>query len=188
MSATSKSPWVLHYDASSCNGCDIEVLAALTPLYDVERFGIINTGNPKHADVFLITGSVNERQIPVIRQLYAQMLEPKVVVACGICACTGGVFKECYNSLGGVDVAIPVDVYAPGCAVRPESIIDAVVQGLGVLEEKRALLAAGKLEPAELPAYPSAAEKLVQGVRVDTAWQETVAAERVCASEESAQV
>lgn len=172
MSAISKSPWVLHYDASSCNGCDIEVLAALTPLYDVERFGIINTGNPKHADVLLITGSVNERQIPVIRQLYEQMLEPKVVVACGICACTGGVFKECYNSLGGVDVAIPVDVYAPGCAVRPESIIDAVVQGLGVLEEKSKLLAAGKLAPATMPAYPSAAEKLVQGVSVGAAWQE----------------
>ena len=51
-----KSPWVLHYDGSSCNGCDIEVLAALMPKYDIERFGIINTGNPKHADVFLITG------------------------------------------------------------------------------------------------------------------------------------
>ena len=51
----SKSPWVLHYDGSSCNGCDIEVLATMTPLYDVERFGIINTGNPKHADVLLLT-------------------------------------------------------------------------------------------------------------------------------------
>ncbi|MDR2036266.1 MAG: NADH-quinone oxidoreductase subunit NuoB [Coriobacteriales bacterium] len=176
MSAVSKSPWVLHYDASSCNGCDIEVLAALTPLYDVERFGIINTGNPKHADVFLITGSVNELQVPIIRQLYEQMLEPKVVVACGICACTGGVFKECYNTLGGVDVAIPVDVYAPGCAVRPETIIDAVVAGLGVLEEKSALLKKGELVSPEMPPLPSAADKMVQGERVSDTWKNNIAA------------
>lgn len=175
MSGSIKSPWVLHYDASSCNGCDIEVLAALAPLYDVERFGIINTGNPKHADVFLITGSVNERQVPIIRQLYEQMLEPKVVVACGICACTGGVFKECYNNLGGVDVAIPVDVYAPGCAVRPETIIDAVVQGLGVLEDKRQKLAAGTLERTALPAKPSAANKVINGESVAASWRKTIA-------------
>ena len=59
MSFFSKSPWILHYDGSSCNGCDIEVLACLTPLYDVERFGVLNTGNPKHADILLVTGSVN---------------------------------------------------------------------------------------------------------------------------------
>ncbi|MDR1713569.1 MAG: NADH-quinone oxidoreductase subunit NuoB [Coriobacteriales bacterium] len=166
MSSTIKSPWLIHYDASSCNGCDIEVLACLTPMYDVERFGIINTGNPKHADIFLVTGSVNERNISVVRQIYEQMLEPKVVIACGICACSGGIFKECYNTLGGVDVAIPVDVYAPGCAVRPEAIIDAVVCGLGVLEEKRAALAAGELPPAELPELPTAADKQLDGVSV----------------------
>ena len=188
MSASIKSPWVLHYDASSCNGCDIEVLAALTPLFDVERFGIINTGNPKHADVFLITGSVNEIQVSVVRQLYEQMLEPKVVVACGVCACTGGVFKECYNTLGGADVAIPVDVYAPGCAIRPEAIIDAVVQGLGVLEEKRALLAQGKLEPAEMPSLPSAANKCVQGQSVALSWKEAIAlAQKQPSIEESTQ-
>ncbi len=137
MSSTSKSPWLIHYDGSSCNGCDIEVLACLTPMYDVERFGIINTGNPKHADVLLITGSVNEQNINVVKQIYDQMLEPKVVVACGVCACTGGIFRDTYNVIGGVDQAIPVDVYAPGCAVRPETIINAVVEGLGVLEQKR---------------------------------------------------
>jgi ech hydrogenase subunit C len=142
MSAIAKSPWLIHYDASSCNGCDIEVLAALTPLYDVERFGIINTGNPKHADIFLVTGSVNARCKEVIKQIYDQMLEPKVVVACGACACTGGVFRDCYNILGGADTVVPVDVYAPGCAIRPETIIDAVVQGLAILEEKRKKLEA----------------------------------------------
>ena len=137
MSYITKSPWLIHYDGSSCNGCDIEVLACLTPMYDVERFGIINTGNPKHADIFLVTGSVNEQNKDVVKQIYEQMPEPKVVVAVGICACSGCVFKQCYNILGGVDNAIPVDVYVPGCAARPEAIIDGVVKGLAVLQEKR---------------------------------------------------
>ena len=141
MSYISKSPWVIHYDGSSCNGCDIEVLAALTPLYDAERFGVVNTGNPKHADIFLVTGSVNERNKAVVKEIYEQMVEPKVVVACGICACTAGIFKDV---LGGVDSVIPVDVYAPGCAIRPEAIIDAVVEGIGILEQKRAALESGK--------------------------------------------
>lgn len=137
MSFFSKSPWILHYDASSCNGCDIEVLACLTPLYDVERFGVVNTGNPKHADILLITGSVNERNIDIIENLYRQMPDPKVVVAVGACACSGGIFARAYNIQGGVDKVLPVDVYVPGCAARPESIIDGVVKGIGALEEKR---------------------------------------------------
>jgi ech hydrogenase subunit C len=142
MTAFSKSPWVIHYDASSCNGCDIEVLACLMPNFDVERLGIINTGNPKHADVFLVTGSVNVKNAPVIRNIYAQMPEPKVVVAIGICATSGGIFRECYNIMGGVDTVIPVDVYVPGCAARPEAIIDGVVRSLDILEEKHRCMAA----------------------------------------------
>ena len=137
MTSISKSPWLLHYDGSSCNGCDIEVLACLTPVYDVERFGIINTGNPKHADIFLITGGINSQNEPVVKQIYSQMPHPKVVVAVGICACNGGIFKECYNILGGVDMVLPVDIYVPGCAARPEAIIDCVVKAVALLQEKR---------------------------------------------------
>lgn len=137
MSYMSKSPWIIHYDATSCNGCDIEILASLTPMYDIERFGIINTGNPKHADILLLSGSVNEQSKQVILNLYTQMPDPKVVVAIGACACSGGVFRECYNVQGGADKILPVDVYIPGCAVRPEALIDGVVKALGVLEEKR---------------------------------------------------
>jgi len=147
MAYMKRSPWIIHYDGSSCNGCDIEVLACLTPLYDVERFGIINTGNPKHADIFVVTGSVNEQNREVIRNIYEQMPQPKVVAALGICACSGGIFRECYNVEGGMDRVIPVDVYVPGCPVRPEQIIDGVVKALGVLEEKRARMKAGA--PAE---------------------------------------
>jgi ech hydrogenase subunit C len=137
MSLFKRSPWILHYDGSSCNGCDIEVLACLTPLYDVERFGVVNTGNPKHADILLVTGSVNERNIEIIQNLYRQMPDPKVVVAVGACACSGGIFARAYNIQGGIDQVVPVDVYVPGCAARPESIIDGVVSGIAALEQKR---------------------------------------------------
>ena len=108
MAKLAKSPWLLHYDASSCNGCDIEVLDCTTPRFDIERFGIINTGDPFQADILLVTGGVNAQSEAVVKQIYSQMPNPKVVVAVGICACTGGVFKECYNIKGGVDTVIPV--------------------------------------------------------------------------------
>ena len=139
MNKLKRSPWMLHYDASSCNGCDIEVLACTTPKYDIERFGIINTGNPFHADILLITGDcyVDHPSFGVVKQIYSQMPNPKVVVAVGICACTGGIFKECYNILGGIDTVIPVDVYVPGCAARPQSIIDGVLRAVEILEKKK---------------------------------------------------
>jgi len=130
------SPWVLHFDCGSCNGCDIEVLACLTPVYDVERFGMINVGNPMHADVFLVTGTVNHRNKKVLRNLYDQIPDPKVVVAIGACGLTGGIFRETYNVVGGVDKVIPVDVYVPGCPAKPEAIIDGVVLSLEKFKEK----------------------------------------------------
>ncbi|NDV20255.1 NADH-quinone oxidoreductase subunit B [Pseudodesulfovibrio sp. JC047] len=131
-----KSPWIIHFDCGSCNGCDIEVLACLTPLYDIERFGIVNVGNPKHADVLLVTGTVNHRNKKVLRNLYDQMPEPKAVIAIGACGNSGGVFREAYNVIGGVDKVIPVDVYVPGCPARPEAIIDGVVVGLAKFAQK----------------------------------------------------
>jgi NADH-quinone oxidoreductase subunit B len=131
-----KSPWVLHYNASSCNGCDIEILACMTPLYDMERFGMVNVGNPKHADILVVTGSVNTRNKDVLKNIYEQMPEPKVVVAVGVCAATGGVFRDTYNVLGGVDKVIPVDVYVPGCPAKPEAIIDGLYKATEILKEK----------------------------------------------------
>lgn len=142
MAFVSRSPWILHYDGSSCNGCDIEVLAALSPVYDAERLGVVNTGNPKHADILLITGSVNEQNRQVIYNLYEQMPDPKVVAAVGICATSGGIFAECYNVLGGISKILPVDVFIPGCAARPEAIIDGVIEATKILADKRAKLAA----------------------------------------------
>ncbi|MEJ5364890.1 MAG: NADH-quinone oxidoreductase subunit B family protein [Desulfosoma sp.] len=142
-----KSPWLLHYDCGSCNGCDIEVLACLTPIYDLERFGVVNVGNPLHADILLVTGTVNHRNKRVLRNLYEQMPRPKVVIAVGSCALTGGVFREAYNVVGGVAKVIPVDVYVPGCPVKPEAVIDGVILGLERFRRKKS----GKnlLEPGD---------------------------------------
>lgn len=129
-----KSPWIVHYSCSSCNGCDIELLACLTPIYDVERFGILNIGNPKHADILIVTGPVNRRTEPVLKNLYNQIPEPRLVMAIGACS-TGGIYHNCYNVLGGIDKVIPVDVYIPGCAARPEAIIDGVVLALDKLSK-----------------------------------------------------
>ncbi|OGR34302.1 MAG: NADH:ubiquinone oxidoreductase [Desulfovibrionales bacterium GWA2_65_9] len=129
-----KSPWLMHFDCGSCNGCDIETLACLTPVYDVERFGVINVGNPRHADVLVVTGTVNQRNAVILKNIYDQMPTPKLVIAIGACGCSGGVFREAPNVLGGIDKVIPVDVYVPGCPAKPEAIMDAVVVGLGKLK------------------------------------------------------
>ena len=131
-----KSPWILHYNAGSCNGCDIEILACLSPKYDLERFGVLNSGNPKQSDIFLVTGPVTYRSRERLVELYTQMPSPKVVVAVGSCTCTGGVFRDMYNVEDGIDRYIPVDVYVPGCASSPELIIDGVVKALEILEQK----------------------------------------------------
>jgi ech hydrogenase subunit C len=132
-----KSPWILHYDCGGCNGCDIEILACLTPVYDIERFGMVNVGNPKHADVLLVTGTGNRKNSRVLKNLYDQMPDPKVVVAIGACALSGGIFHDCYNTLNGVDSIIPVDVYVPGCAPRPEAIMEGVVMALEKIGKKK---------------------------------------------------
>ncbi|MDD4951107.1 MAG: NADH-quinone oxidoreductase subunit B family protein [Desulfovibrionaceae bacterium] len=132
-----RSPWLLHFDCGSCNGCDIEALACLTPLYDLERFGVVNVGNPKHADLLLVSGTVNPRNRKVLQNLYDQMPGPKLVVAIGACGLSGGIFREAYNVVGGVDRVIPVDVYVPGCPARPEAIIDGLLRGLDILAAKQ---------------------------------------------------
>jgi len=128
------SPWAIHFNSGSCNGCDIEILATLTPRYDVERFGIRLKGSPRHADVLLVTGAVSEQARERLQRIYEQMPEPKFVVAVGSCALTGGTFQGCYNVVGRVDEVIPVDAYVPGCPPRPEAIIDGIVKLLGSLQ------------------------------------------------------
>jgi NADH-quinone oxidoreductase B subunit len=130
--AQKNSLWVLHYNSGGCNGCDIEFLDLLTPRYDVERLGILAEASPRHADVLVCTGPVTRQSQEGIWQIYSQMPSPKWVIALGSCSNTGGVFYDSDTVLGGIDRVLPVDLYIPGCPVRPEAII----QGLLKLQER----------------------------------------------------
>jgi NADH-quinone oxidoreductase B subunit len=131
-----KSPWIIHFNTGACNACDIEIVAALTPRYDLERFGIQLKGTPRHADVLVCSGPVTKQIAPRLKRIYEQMPEPKFVVAVGTCSCSGGVFQGCYNVESGIDEVLPVSAYIPGCPASPKAIIDGVTKLLMSLEEK----------------------------------------------------
>ncbi len=134
LTAFKRALWVYHLNTGSCNGCDIEILAALTPRYDVERFGIRLVGTPRHADVLLVTGPVIKQMVSRVRRIYEQTPDPKAVLVIGHCGSEGGVFHESYNLAGPIDQIIPVDVYIPGCPPRPEAIIEGVTKAWVKLE------------------------------------------------------
>ena len=128
-----KSPWILHLNSGACNACDIEVVAALTPRFDVERFGVLLKATPRHADVIVATGPVTRQIKDRIIRIYEQVPDPKFVIAVGACAMSGCVYRGAYNIMGGIDQVIPVNMYVPGCPARPDAIIDGVVKLLGKL-------------------------------------------------------
>jgi len=133
--ARTNSLWLVHFNSGSCNGCDIEILATITPRYDVERLGVKLQGSPRHADILICTGPVTLQQRDRLLRVYEQMPAPKFVIAVGACAVSGGVFHGCYNVVGRIDEVIPVDVFIPGCPPRPEAIINGVVKLLQSLRE-----------------------------------------------------
>ena len=135
LKAFKRALWVYHLNTGGCNGCDIEILAALTPRYDAERFGIKLVGTPRHADVILATGPVIKQMVPKVKRIYAQTPDPKVVMVVGSCGTEGGVFHESYNLAGPIDQIIPVTVYVPGCPPRPEAIIEGVAKAWVKLEQ-----------------------------------------------------
>jgi NADH-quinone oxidoreductase B subunit len=130
-----KSPWITIFNSGACNACDIEIIATLTPRYDVERFGILARGSPRHADILIVTGPVTRKQASRLRRIYEQMPEPKYVIAMGACGGRGGVFQGLYHVMNAVDDVVPVDVFVAGCPPRPDEIINAVVETLRIARE-----------------------------------------------------
>jgi NADH-quinone oxidoreductase B subunit len=128
-----KSPWILHLNSGACNACDIEIVAALTPRFDVERFGVLLKATPRHADVIIASGPVTRQMRDRIIRIYEQTPDPKFVIAVGACAMSGCVYRGAYNIMGGIDQVIPVNIYVPGCPARPDAIVDGVVKLLGKL-------------------------------------------------------
>jgi NADH-quinone oxidoreductase B subunit len=126
--ARGNSPWAIHFNSGSCNGCDIEIVALTTPRYDLERLGVRLHGSPRQADVLICTGPVTRQARDRLLRIYEQMPEPRRVMAVGSCGISGAAFRGCYNVLGGVDEVIPVDVYVPGCPPRPEAIVHGLLK------------------------------------------------------------
>lgn len=133
--ARMKSPWITVFNSGGCNACDIEIIDCLMPRFDVERFGILSRGSPRHADILVVSGRVTRKQAPRLRRVWEQMPEPKYVIAIGACGAGGGVFEGLYHVLGGPGTVIPVDIYLAGCPPRPDEIINAVVACLNLMEQ-----------------------------------------------------
>ena len=125
-----KSPWLLHFNTGACNGCDVEIVAALTPRYDIERLGMLKRGTPRHADILVVTGPITKQCLPRLIRIYEQIPEPKMVAAVGSCPATNGIFDGCYNVVGPLDKHVPVDAYVPGCPPKPEAIIDGLLKAI----------------------------------------------------------
>ena len=114
-----------------CDGCEVQITALNNAIYDIERFGIHFVASPRHADMLLVTGPVTRNMEVALKQTYDATPEPRLVVAVGACAISGGIFGRSYASCGGVDTAVPVDVYIPGCPPRPEALLHGILLALG---------------------------------------------------------
>jgi Ni,Fe-hydrogenase III small subunit/formate hydrogenlyase subunit 6/NADH:ubiquinone oxidoreductase subunit I len=137
MRALGRSLAVREIDAGSCNGCEVEINSLTNAVHDIERFGIHIVASPRHADALLVTGPVTRNMEHALLQTYKATPEPKLVIAMGACACSGGIFKDNYASSNGVDKVLPVDVYIPGCPPRPQAIIYAFMLALDKVQVKR---------------------------------------------------
>lgn len=144
--AVRRSIWVFHLNSGSCNACDIEILDALTPYFDVERLGAKLVASPRHADVILFTGPVTRESLPKVVRAIRAMPRPRLILALGSCAVGGGIWWDTYATVGGFkkleeilrENGVEVDrvVYVPGCPVRPEAIIYGLLLLLGAVGQK----------------------------------------------------
>ena len=126
-----RSLHVRHLDVGSCNGCDWEIAALLNPIHDVQRLGIDFVASPRHADLLLVTGVMTRNLEEAALRTYEAMPEPRLVVAVGACAISGGVFAGTYAARDGIGGVLPVDVFIPGCPPRPEALIQGLLLAMG---------------------------------------------------------
>lgn len=120
--------------STGCSACDGELLAAENPIYDLERFGVHIVASPRHADALFLTGPVPKAMHAPLERCYIAMAEPRIVVAIGTCAISGGVHKDGYALANGADSVLPVDIYVPGCPPHPWSIIHGILVAMGKME------------------------------------------------------
>jgi len=121
---------IRHLDSGSCNACDWEMGALTGPVYDIQRLGFNFAASPRHADILMVTGVVTRNLEIAVRKTFKAAPAPKLVVAVGTCACSGGICGKSYASSGGVDNILPVDVYIPGCPPRPQALIHGLMSAV----------------------------------------------------------
>ncbi|WJV52315.1 NADH-quinone oxidoreductase subunit B family protein [Prodigiosinella aquatilis] len=131
-----RSAYVYRVDCGGCNGCEIEIFSAITPLFDAERFGIKVVASPRHADILLFTGAVTRAMRTPALRAYESAPDPKICISYGACGCGGGIFHDLYCVWGGSDKIVPIDVYIPGCPPTPAATIYGFAVALGLLEQK----------------------------------------------------
>lgn len=115
-----------HVDAGSCNGCEVELSGAFSPVYDAERFGARLVVSPRHADALAVTGVVTRNMEQPLRNTLDAVPTPRVVLAIGDCACDRGMFADGYGVVGAVCDVVPVDIEVPGCPPGPQQVVDAL--------------------------------------------------------------
>jgi membrane-bound hydrogenase subunit mbhJ len=140
--ARRRSPWLFHMNSGSCNGCDIELVACLSPRYDAEQLGIQLQGSPRHADILCVSGPVTRNASGAIETVYQQVPSPKAVVAIGSCPATTNVFIDSPVLDGPLAKHIPVDVFVPGCPPRPDAIMRGIAEAAQIVAERKAIAVA----------------------------------------------
>ncbi len=123
--------------AGGCNGCEVEVNVLGTIVFDLGRFGIQLVASPRHADGLLITGPVTENMLLALQKTYDAVPDPKIVIAVGACAISGGPYIDHQQVHNGVSRTLPVDLFIPGCPPHPITILDGLLQLLGRLPKER---------------------------------------------------
>ena len=134
------SLWPVHLTTACCS---VEFGATMGSRFGAERLGVLPLGSLRQCDLLIIEGTVTKKMAERVIRIYNQMASPRYVIAMGACAISGGIFRDSYSIVPGVDKILPVDVYVPGCPPRPEMLVDAILELQQKIRESKVMLVDG---------------------------------------------